>query len=452
MEDSGRMLAQLERRIFEKRARIGVVGLGYVGLPVACAFAAAGFDVIGIEMRSDRVEQINKGVCPIQGSEPGLAELLGEVVATGRMRASIDAGDLDDRDVILVNVETPVDDQHIPQYHALRAALTSVGQAMKRGTLVIVESTIAPRTMDDLALPLLQQVSGLTANDGFYLGHCPERVMPGRLLQNLRTVSRTVGGMTPETARVMVTLYRQIVAADLDATDCLTAELVKTVENAYRDVNIAFANEVALICEAIGGDVWKVRDLVNKSPGRDMLLPGAGVGGHCIPKDPWLLVHAARGRDVPVRLVPAARAVNDGMPYHVADMVVEALAEAGIAVAEARIAVLGYSYLENSDDTRNTPSEPLVRQLRALGADVVIHDPHVSEYAGPLDDVLRRADAVVLMVRHDAYQGLTLAPTSGAGNRPVIVDARNMGLGVGASFSRIIGRGAGVTPTAGDRA
>lgn len=446
------MLTQLERSILAKEARLGVVGLGYVGLPVACSFAASGYDVVGIELRPERVAQINAGICPIQGHEPGLAELLAEVVAAGRLRASTDASDLGDRDVILVNVETPVDEEHVPQYHALRGALASVGRAMRRGALVIVESTIAPGTMRDVALPLLQQASGLTVNEGFFLGHCPERVMPGRLLQNLRSVSRTVGGMTPETARAMVALYRQIVAADLDPTDCLTAELVKTVENAYRDVNIAFANEVALICEAIGGDVWKVRDLVNKSPGRNMLLPGAGVGGHCIPKDPWLLVHAARGKDVPVRLVPAARAVNDGMPHHVTDMVVEALAEAGLAVAGARIAVLGYAYLENSDDTRNTPSEPLVRQLRALGADVVIHDPHVSEYAGPLDDVLRRADAVVLMVRHDAYQVLALAPRSGPGNRPVIVDARNMGLGVGASFSRIIGRGAGVTPTAGDRA
>jgi len=450
VEESGHMLMQLEGRIATKSAPVGVVGLGYVGLPVACAFAAAGYHVVGIELRSDRVEQINAGVCPIQGQEPGLAELLAKVVATGQLHASTDAADLGDRDVILVNVETPVDDDHVPQYCALRAALTSVGCAMKRGVLVIVESTIAPRTMDDLVRPLLEEVSGLTVNQDFFLGHCPERVMPGRLLQNLRTVSRTVGGMTPETAQVMASLYRQVVAADLDLTDCLTAELVKTVENAYRDVNIAFANEVALICEAIGGDVWKVRDLVNKSPERNMLLPGAGVGGHCIPKDPWLLAYAARVRDVPLRLIPAARAVNDAMPHHVADMVVEALAEAGRAIQGAKVAVLGYAYLENSDDTRNTPTVPLVQRLLELGAEVAIHDPHVPEYSSPLPDVLSGVDAVVLMVRHDVYRQLAAALPAGRDGWPIIVDGRHAELGADLPRRRLIGDGPGARRPADD--
>src|SRR5205807_9712185 len=186
-------------------------------------------------------------------------------------------------------------------------------------------------------------------------GHCPERVMPGRLIRNLRTMSRVCGGTTPETAETMVALYRHIVEAELDPADAVTADLVKTAENAYRDVNIAFANELALICESVGADVLVVRDLVNKSPGRAVLLPGTGVGGHCIPKDPWLLA-AGAGESASVRLIPAARAVNDGMPSHVAGLVAHGLAAHGRAIPGSRIAVLGYAYLENTGDTRNSPS------------------------------------------------------------------------------------------------
>ena len=266
-------------------------------------------------------------------------------------------------DIFTINVETPVDEQHRPNYGALEAACRSIGAVLKRGALVIVESTVAPGTTERTVRPLLEKASGLKAHVDFYLGACPERVMPGKLLSNLRDVSRVCGGGTPETAALMLKLYRHVVNASLDATDTLTAELVKTTENAYRDVQIAFANEVALICESCGADVWQVRELVNKSPGRSMHLPGAGVGGHCIPKDPWLLAHAAQG-DVPLRVIPAGRATNEAMPLHTLALLKEGLAAAGSALAGARVVVLGFSYLEESDDSRNSPSEVLVDRLR----------------------------------------------------------------------------------------
>ena len=208
-------------------------------------------------------------------------------------------------------------------------------------------------------------------------------------------MSRVCGGSTPETAEVMVALYRHIVAADLDPADLVTAELVKTAENAYRDVQIAFANEVALICEAAGGDVWRVRELVNKSPSRQMHLPGAGVGGHCIPKDPWLLAYGG-GRRGHVRLIPAARAVNDGMPLHMADLVAQALAQAGAAAGRPRSRDNGLCYLEDSDDTRNSPSEALVDRLHGLGAEVVGPRPlGARAIGGTLLERLHGCDAAV---------------------------------------------------------
>jgi UDP-N-acetyl-D-mannosaminuronic acid dehydrogenase len=418
-------LSELQTKIERREARLGVIGLGYVGLPVGCAFARAGFSVTGLDIKAERVATINAGRCPIEGDEPGLADLVAEVVAAGRFSASTDYNDLADADVIFIDVETPVDDDHHPRYVALSAACRSLGAVLKSGALVIVESTIAPGTVDRLVRPLLEATSGRRAGAGFYLGACPERVMPGKLLANLRQMSRVCGGDTPATAAVMVSLYRHIVEADLDTADPVTAELVKTTENAYRDVQIAFANEVALICEAAGGDVWRVRELVNKSPSRQMHLPGAGVGGHCIPKDPWLLAYGAAG-DTPVRLIPAARQVNESMPLHVADLTVTGLQAAGRAVAGARVAVLGYAYLEESDDTRNSPSAALLDRLHALGMETVVHDPWVAGYEGNVLDRMRGCDAAVVMVAHRAYRELDLQAAAAALRTPLLIDGRHV--------------------------
>jgi len=419
-------LSELRSKIQNKSARLAVIGQGYVGLPVAAMFAEKGFNVLGVDVLPELVAKINQGINPIDGKEPGLAELLKIAISSGRLRATTEHNELGDRDIFLIAVETPVDENHIPRYEALRAALTSLASVMKHGSLVIIESTVAPRTMHDVALPLLEEYSGKKLNDGFYLGNCPERVMPGKLLKNLRLMSRVAGGMSSDTADAMIALYKNIVEADLDAADCITAELVKTVENAYRDVQIAFANEVALIAEAAGGDVWKVRELVNKSPMRQMHLPGAGVGGHCIPKDPWLLVHGANERGVPLRLIPAARSVNDSMPSHMAELVQDALKEAGCEIKGARVAILGYSYLEDSDDTRNSPSEALAHILLDLGADPVIHDPWIPEYNGDVYERVKGCDAVVMMVAHSVYRGLDLNALHATLKNPILVDGRKM--------------------------
>jgi UDP-N-acetyl-D-mannosaminuronic acid dehydrogenase len=419
-------IIELHQKIKQKEAIIAVIGLGYVGLPVAAVFAKAGFQVIGVDIKADRVAMINQGRSPIEGEEPGLASLLAEVAANGQLQATSNYDHLRQADVILIDVETPVDEHHQPQYVALKAACHALGPVLKAGALVIVESTLAPGTTDRLVRPLLEGASNRRVSEGFHLGACPERVMPGKLLSNLRRMSRVCGGTTPETAQVMMALYRHIVAADLDPADCVTAELVKTTENAYRDVNIAFANEVALICEAVGGDVWQVRELVNKSPGRHMLLPGAGVGGHCIPKDPWLLVAQARKMCVPLRLIPAGRVVNDYMPSYIVHLLIEALHSVGRSLKNARIGVMGYAYLENSDDTRNSPSAALVEQLQDAGAEIAIHDPWVAEYSGDLLERLAGCDAAVLMVAHNAYKAVHLSALSQVLRTPVMIDGRRL--------------------------
>ncbi len=415
-------LGALRKKISDQTCKVAVVGLGYVGLPVAAMLADAGFDVLGFEIKKGRVERINSGKSPIEGEEPGLEEMLSRAVRSNKLKATDQFTSLSDRDVILVNVETPVNKNHIPEYQALRSAVRSIAENMKDGALVIIESTVMPGTMKEVVLPIIENVSEKKCGKGFFLGNCPERVMPGRLLANLKEMSRVVGGDSPETASVMKAFYERIVDAEIDEADWITAELVKTVENTYRDVQIAFANEVALICEALGADVWRVRELVRKSPGREMLKPGAGVGGHCIPKDPWLLASSVREKDLEVRLIPAARSVNASMPEHMVDLLKEISGD----LKGKRILILGIAYLEDSDDTRNSPGEELKKLLENAGANAVVHDPYIGSFKGDLYETAKGCDAAVLVTAHSDYKEIDFQKLKNNMSKPVLVDGRNL--------------------------
>lgn len=416
-------ITDFEARVADRSLRLVVVGLGYVGLPVAATFASAGFRVTGVEKNEERASTIARGECPIAGDEPGLAGLIEREVAGARLTATDNPSVIGGADVVLVCVDTPVGSNHRPEYRALRAALSDIAPRVREGALVIIESTISPGTMERVVKPVLEAESRRTVGETLFIGHCPERVMPGRLLANLRAMSRVCGGDSPSTSRKMKALYRTIVEAELDEAACVVAELTKTAENSYRDVNIAFANELARVCEQAGADFLEVRSLVNKSPGRNVLLAGLGVGGHCIPKDPWLLA-AAMDEEAPLALVPAARGVNDAMPLHVSGLVEEALHELGKDLAGSRVAVLGFAYLAESDDERNSPSEALVTALSACGAEVRVHDPFVARFAGSIDDAVRDVDAIVIAVAHGAYTSLDWARVRSLVRTAALIDAR----------------------------
>ncbi|MCK5548862.1 MAG: nucleotide sugar dehydrogenase, partial [Thermoplasmata archaeon] len=391
--------------------KLVVVGLGYVGIPVACAFADKGFNVVGIDIVKDKVNSINKGVYPIGGKEPGMRALLKKVVRARRFRASMDFSDCGDADFIIISVETPLNPKtRKMDLKVLRSAVTSVGKNLSKGTLISVESTIAPFTTRDVIIPILERGSGLKAGRDFHLVHCPERVMTGRLLLNLRTYDRVIGGIDKRSSDKAKKFYRTVCKGALHTTDALTAELVKTTENAYRDVQIAFANEIALICEEYGIDAFEARKLVNTTPFRDMHIPGPGVGGHCLPKDPILLI--SKLKDYRSRIISNARALNDYMPLHVVKLVEDALRESKLKVANSTIILLGLSFLENSGDVRNSPAITIHRELRKRSAKVKVHDPHAS-YRGikvvkSLEQAIKGADCVVIVTAHDEYTKLGL--------------------------------------------
>jgi UDP-N-acetyl-D-mannosaminuronic acid dehydrogenase len=437
------------------QTHIVVIGMGYVGIPCAALFAdVPGFRVTGVQRRSPRsgwkIDCLNSGQSPFAGDEPGLAELIQRVVLEKRtFHVTDDIAVCRDADVILIDVQTPVDCNKVPQYEDLRAVAAAVGRHMRQGTLVVIECTVSPGTTQHVVQPILEQESGMKAGQDFCLAFSYERVMPGKLLEYLIHFPRIVGGIDAASTRHAVELYRHIVQEEIIPTDCLTAEVAKTVENTYRDVNIAFANEMALVCESLGVDVFEVRQLVNARPDRHMHLPGAGVGGHCLPKDPWLLNHGVNSygnKHVTSELLAVARRINDSMPLHMAELVEEALADAGKPLAGARVAVLGIAYLENSDDTRNAPALPLIRALRERGAIVIAHDPYVRPadfealglvspapapythdpvpYTQNLHEALQGADCAVLVTKHRDYLGPELLQAARSMRTPILVDGR----------------------------
>lgn len=421
--------------------KIVVVGLGYVGIPAAALLAdVEGHDVTGLQRRSKRsgwkIDVLNSGKSPFEGDEPGLNELIERVVKRGTFRATDDIEVLKHADIILIDVQTPTDSQNMPQYLSLREVSKNVGQRIKRGAFVVVESTVAPGTTQHVVQTIIEKESGLKGGVDFDLAFSYERVMPGRLIEFIVNMPRVVGGITPQATQRAVDLYSTICKKKIYTTDTLSAELAKTIENAYRDVNIAFANEMAMVCESLGVNIYEIIELINARHDRHMHIPGAGVGGHCLPKDPWLLrygLYEYGTWKIEPESISVARRVNNHMPVHMADLVENALQVKGISMQDATITILGIAYLEDSDDTRNTPAAVLAAALQSRGAIVRLHDPYVKEWEfGPHEietDIMKAAkdsDCLALVTKHKEYFSLDLDKIRKVMRTPVIVDGRNV--------------------------
>ncbi|MFP4171015.1 MAG: nucleotide sugar dehydrogenase [Methanomassiliicoccales archaeon] len=406
---------------------IAVVGLGHVGLPLSCVLADRGFKVIGIDVDEVKVRSINDGVSPLKGEEPGLERLLSKMVHEGHLKAYTGTSLIGEAEGIFVCVDTPMGEDHRPDLTSLRRAVSSIGDHLVKDTLVSVESTIPPLTMTGMVVPTLEERSGLRAGEDFSLVHCPERVMPGRLLYNIQNYERILGGLDERSRMKGMDLYSRFLNVKIHPTDLISAEITKTVENAYRDVQIAFANEVALACEELGADAYRIRGLVNTCPFRDMHLPGSGVGGHCIPKDPWLLMSSVSRE---LDLLPSARRVNDGMPDHLASLAEEALSQAGMPLDRARVTLFGLGFLRDSGDVRNSPAMRVIDLLEGR-CRLEVHDPFVEEgYKVPLTRDLKEAlegsDCAVFVTDHSLYSELDLGEMRDLMGTPIIVDGRNI--------------------------
>jgi UDP-N-acetyl-D-mannosaminuronic acid dehydrogenase len=403
-------------RIVQTFERIAVVGLGYIGLPTAAALAMGGLDVVGVDVNTRTVESVNRGEVPFV--EPDLGVAVSGAVAQGRLRASTE---MPEADIYIVAVPTPFTEGHKADLSYIRAATEALAPKLRGDELVILESTSPPGTTRQMAdwvralRPDLTLSTDSADGTGVGFAHCPERVLPGRVMIEIVTNDRIIGGLTARDAERAADLYRVFCQGEMIITDAATAELSKLVENSYRDVNIAFANELSTICDELGIDVWELIRMANHHPRVNILQPGPGVGGHCIAVDPWFIVSAAPEQ---ARLIRAAREINDAKPHYVVERV---LAKAE-KFKSPRIACLGLAFKPNIDDLRESPAVEIVELLAEALPEITIDavEPHVEKLPErlasrpnvvltPVADAVAAADIVVLLVDHDAFRSVNRA-------------------------------------------
>jgi UDP-N-acetyl-D-mannosaminuronic acid dehydrogenase len=405
--------------------KVSVIGLGYVGLPTAATIASRGVQVIGIDMRQDVVDRVNKGLTHIL--EPDLDIIVHSVVSTGMLKASTRP---EPADAFIIAVPTPVLADKRPDMRAVEAALEAIAPVLAKGNLIVIESTSPVGTTQRAAEQLRKLRPDLDfpkpngPGGDIYMAYCPERILPGNTMRELIDNARLVGGLDRASAERAHALYAIFAKGEIFRTKAAVAEMAKLAENAFRDVNIAFANELSLVCEQAGIDPWEVIQLSNRHPRVDILSPGPGVGGHCIPIDPWFIVSAFPEQ---ARLMRTAREVNDGKQLHVSAKI----REAANRFRSPRIALLGLSYKANVDDLRESPACAIAKDLIAADCgDIYLVEPNVRElprifadtprvHWATAEEAIRQADVVAFLVAHDQFRDISF----GALTEKVVIDA-----------------------------
>lgn len=390
--------------------KVCVIGLGYIGLPTSAMFASHGVDTYGVDVNEEVVKNLKEGKIIIE--ENRLPELVKEVVKSGKLTCGTKPIE---SDVYIVAVPTPVNEDKTAGMEYVKSATESIVPLLKKGDLVILESTSPPRTVIDIMVPILQK-SGLNIGEDVYVSHSPERVLPGQILYELINNNRIVGGINEISAIKTKELYETFVKGQIYLTDSTTAEMCKLMENTYRDVNIALANELAKICEQMGINAFDVINFSNKHPRVNLHTPGPGVGGHCIAVDPWFIVEKAPELS---KIMHLSRVTNDAMPMHVATLAKSMISD------DKNITILGVTYKPDVDDMRESPIEYLEKHLIDMGYNVTIVDPHVEKYNVCVYEALKKSDLLILAVNHKEFKELDFNKVYDAMNSKNVLDTRN---------------------------
>ena len=431
-------LDDLRERIEAREARIGVIGLGYVGLPLAVEFAKAGFPVVGFDVDARKVEKLAAGESYIEDVS---AADLSSAVAAGRLRATGDFGELSRCDVINVCVPTPLTKTKDPDVSHMARALEDIRKRVRSGQLIILGSTTYPGTTHELFVPMLES-SGLRVGHDLAVAFAPERIDPGNKRYKVREVPKVVGGETALCTELAARVFESVFDRVVRVSSTQSAEMVKLLENTFRAINIGLANEVALMCDRLGLDVWEVIEAAATKPyGFMKFLPGPGLGGHCIPVDPTYLAWKMKSLNFPARFIELATEINGSMPHYVVDKVAAILNEARLAVNGARVLLLGVAYKPDVSDVRESPALDVIRLLAARGGEVAYHDPHVPELAVEArtyksvdltDESLEASDVVVVITDHAAVDYARVVARA-----PRVFDTRNATRGVVAGREKI---------------
>lgn len=401
---------------------IAVVGLGYVGLPLALLAEKKGLNVFGLDIDDKKINSLNNKTSYI-------GDVKDSDIEASSATFSVDFSLVEKSHVVVVCVPTPVSHDKQPDLGPVKGAVASISPFLKKGTLVVIESTVNPGVCDEIVAPLLEQLTGLTVGTDIFLAHCPERINPGDERWNVSNINRVVGANSEHELKLAVELYETLIDAEIKPMGSLKeAEAVKVVENSFRDINIAFVNELAMSFHRLGINIENVIDGAATKPFAFMAhRPGAGVGGHCIPVDPYYLMEYARSYGFEHEFLRNARNINEGMPKFTVDLIVEALNEVGMAIKDTRVTMLGLSYKPNVGDGRESPAYVLKEILEDYDAKLTTFDPYVLDEssAKSLDDALSGAEVVLISTGHKAFESIDFNELAKNGVK-VLVDGRNL--------------------------
>jgi nucleotide sugar dehydrogenase len=420
------MNSQLTKKIADKEAQICIVGLGYVGLPLAIEAAKSGFSVTGVDTNRERIRELQKGINYISGQED---ELLQDLISLGKLKAQTDFSQAEKMDIFVVCVPTALTKNLVPDLQHIEAVARDISSVLREGQLISVESTIFPGTTEEVIRPILEE-SGLRVETDFYLCHSPERVDPGNPNYTTKTISKLIGGLGPKSLALGVQFYSLFLEQVVPVPNVKVAELAKVHENTFRAVNIALVNELALLCDRMGISIWDVLDAAFTKPfGIMPFYPGPGVGGHCIPVDPHYLEWKAREHNFITKFIGIAGEINRKMPEFVREKVIRALNDKGLALSKSKILILGMAYKKDTGDYRESPVLDIVELLLKDGGQIRYHDPFVRDYeisssrieSVDLDEAaVHWADVVIIATDHSAIDYHWLVHTAS-----LIVDTRN---------------------------
>lgn len=429
-----RNLNEVKKSLAECSLKVCVIGIGRIGLPTALSFAKSGLKTIGVDINSDLVDQINSGIFPLK-DEPGYAEIFDNVIknekfcATTRIEEAVPFSD-----VIILSLPTPMDENNIPDYSALISVGSELNKLLKPNSVVVVESTVEPGFIENEFIKILEDSNKLKAGENFLIGVCPENANPGEILHDFTNLPRLVGGFDEKSLEIITLIYNHVFNVELvKMSDCKTANAVKLTTNVFRDINVAFVNELSLLYEKLGIDTLEVLEAAKKKYNFQIHYPGAGVGGPCLPINSYQLLNSAKNNDSYLRIVKSGREINERMPEHVIELVTNAFQEAKKPIQESTVTILGISYKPDVKDIQLTPAEAVIKKLQKLGTKVRIYDPYFknSEIFGiktekDLESAVSNVDAIVIVTAHNEFRGSQLLQIIKKMKSLIIIDSRDI--------------------------
>jgi len=440
----------VEKALKSQTLRVCVVGIGRIGLPTALLFAKSGLDTIGVDINESLVQNINSGIYPLK-DEPGIEEIFNDVVKNKKFSATTQIEDaVPNSDLILLSLPTPMDENNIPDYSALRSVATQLSETLSPNSLVIVESTIEPGFIEDEMVSTILKSGRLKTGENFFIGVCPENANPGEILHDFTNLPRLVGGINNHVTKIIKMIYDFVFSVELvEMPNCKTANAVKLTTNVFRDINIAFISELSLMFEKLGIDTMKVLEAAKKKYNFQIHYPGAGVGGPCLPINSYQLLNSAKRADVKLSMIESARKINEKMPDHVVKLTSSAFKESNNSLQNSDILILGVSYKPNVKDIQLSPAEKIISKLQNLGTNVHIYDPYFSsdtvfgiKVEDNLDDILPKMDATIIVTDHDDFKNIKISSFTKMKN-PILIDTRGIIDPSSAKLEKIIFRGLG---------